>query len=123
MAPLDSDGAGSGSGGPAPSGRDVPALPSPRVPWLFPQGAPALSPQVLGRVSEIPIPKGDDRGHDGDASLSFGAPSFSLAAARGSLKRKRGFGECCLLSGLGGHCPVAARNEPQHISHPRGWFR
>lgn len=101
MAPLDSEVAGGGSGSPAPSGHDVPALPSPRVPWL-----PA---QVLGRVSEIPIPKGDERGHDGDASLSFGALSFSLAAARVSLKRKRGFGECCLLGWCGWGLPCGCQ--------------
>lgn len=96
MAPLDSDSPGGGSGGPAPSRHDVPAVPSPRVPWL-----PA---QVLDRVSEIPIPKGDARGHDGDASSS-GAPFFSLAVARVSLKRKRGFGECWLLGWSGWELP------------------
>lgn len=92
MPPLGSGSAGGSPGGLASSRHDVPAVSSPRA--VLEAVASCLPAQVPG----IPIPEGDHRAPNGaSAPASSSAPSFSLAAARWSLERERGFGGCWLL--------------------------
>lgn len=112
MVPLGSGSAGCGPGGPAPSKSLVPAVSSPRE--VLKAVVSCLAAQVLGRVSGISIPEGDHRTpNKGSAPAPSGAPFFSLAAARGSLERERGFSAHWLT----GKSAVNG-NAPQHVSDP-----
>lgn len=85
MAPVGSDCAGVGLGGPSEHG--VPVAVSSRK--VFNVAASCHPSQVLNRVLGTPVPRGDC---GGPGSASPSAPSSSWAAAAGPLERERGLG-------------------------------